>query len=50
MDWLSNNWVLLALVFIVLIVLAAFGVGGRGERTDGAGSCCGGMRRDRETP
>jgi hypothetical protein len=49
MEWLSNNWIVLALVFIVLIVLAAFGVGGRGERKQRAGGCCGGMERDKET-
>ncbi len=48
MEWLSNNWIALALVFLVLIVLAAFGVGSRGERTPQAGSCCGGMERDKE--
>jgi hypothetical protein len=48
MEWLSNNWILFALVFLVLIVLAAFGVGGRGERTPRAGSCCGAMERDKE--
>jgi len=49
MEWLSNNWIVLALVFLVLIVLAAFGVGGRGERALRAGGCCGGMERDKET-
>jgi len=49
MEWLSNNWIALALVLLVLIVLAAFGVGGRGERTHAAGGCCGGMEHDKET-
>ena len=50
MEWLSNNWIVLALVFLVLIVLAAFGAGGqRNERAPRAGSCCGGMERDKET-
>lgn len=48
MEWLANNWIVLALVFLVLIVLAAFGIGGRGERTPVAGGCCGGMRSDKE--
>jgi hypothetical protein len=50
MEWLSDNRIALALVFLVLIVLAAFGVGGRGERTPRAGGCCAGMRRDEESP
>jgi hypothetical protein len=44
-----NNWIALALVFIVLVALAAFGVGGRGEQAPRAGGCCGGMERDKET-
>lgn len=49
MEWLSNNWIVLALVFLVLIVLAAFGVGGRrNEGAPSARSCCGGMERDKE--
>ncbi len=50
MEWLSNNWIVLALVFLVLIVLAAFGAGGRGASTRVAGGCCGGMRGDKEAP
>lgn len=29
MDWLTNNWVFLALVICVLILLAVFSRGGR---------------------
>jgi hypothetical protein len=49
MEWVLNNWIALALVFIVLVALAAFGVGGRGEQAPRAGGCCGGMERDKET-
>jgi hypothetical protein len=48
MEWLSSNWLALALVLLVLIALAAFGAGGRGERTPRAGGCCGGMEHDNE--
>ena len=49
MEWILSNWIALALVLIVLVALAAFGLGGRSERTPQAGSCCGGMERDKET-
>lgn len=49
MEWLSNNWIALALVLLVLIVLAAFGVAPRrGQASRHAGFCCGGMERDKE--
>lgn len=48
MEWIVNNWIGLALAFIVLVALAAFGAGGRGARAPQAGSCCGGMERDKE--
>lgn len=46
MDWLSNNWMYLALAVCVVILLALFGR--RAEHTPGAGSCCGGMKHDKE--
>jgi len=48
MDWLSNNWIFVALMVCVVILLAVFGRRGGGKHAYGAGGCCGGVERGKQ--